>query len=81
MITVDKSNKRAELTMSVFKMDNYYVYWRQHVRSNGALSTIGYFYWVKRCSNGWNETLKTKIIKMFSDKPEKEVVTQSTNRT
>ena len=80
MITKDRKNKRIILTKCVFEVENNYVCWKQHVYSDGTLVKIGYLYQQERYSKGWNETLKDRIIKMSLDK-EKEVVTQSTNRT
>ena len=68
MITIDKVNNRLILNRCVFKMKNYWIYWRQDVRRDGTLIKIGFFYWAERHSKGWAGTLKDRISKMVLNK-------------
>ena len=79
MIAMDRLRRQVQLNKCIFQMETYYIYWKQFIRLDGTLVEMGFFYRIKRHTD-WNKTLKGRIIKMFLGE-QKEVVTQSTNRT
>jgi len=48
------------LHMHLFKEDNYYISWGQHVRKDGKIIGVGYFTFVKQKKGDWKSIIKKR---------------------